>query len=93
MPNEGTVNHPAMIILFFTGLNLVVLSEDAEAQKLPIPDNQTREQPDGCLVGPSDYGPPPYSVFRDTEDYTYLRDPKKHDDPKYPVYSGADSRF
>jgi hypothetical protein len=63
-----------------TGLALGATYLIADAQKLPIPDYQTREQPDGCLLAPSDYGPPPYSVFRDTEDYTYLRDPKRHDD-------------
>jgi hypothetical protein len=55
-------------------------SKWAEAQIAIIPDNQTREQPDGCLLAPPGYSPPPYSVFRDTEDYTYLRDPKRRDD-------------
>jgi hypothetical protein len=55
------------------------------AQKFFIPDYQTREQPDGCSLAPQDYGPPAYSVFRDTEDYTYLRDPKRHDDVFDPI--------
>src|ERR1700678_2534833 len=58
---------------------------DTASSQSSIPDNQTREQPDGCLLAPSEYGPPPYSVFRDMEDYTYLRDPKKHDDPFDPI--------
>lgn len=57
----------------------------SHAQQFIIPDYQTREQPDGCQLAPADYGPPPYSVFRDMEDYTYLRDPKKHDDPFDPI--------
>jgi len=72
-------------MLVFIGLALIALVESIQAQKPSIPDYQTREQPDGCLLAPSDYGPPPYSVFRDTEDYTYLRDPKKHDDPFDPI--------
>jgi hypothetical protein len=73
------------MIPILTGLSLAILTEDAQAQKPFIPDDQTREQPDGCLLAPSDYGPPPYSVFRDMEDYTYLRDPKKHDDVFDPI--------
>ena len=72
-------------MMVFAGLLMLPLVESVQAQKFPIPDYQTREQPDGCQAGPSDYGPPPYSVFRDTEDYTYLRDPKKHDDPFDPL--------
>ena len=45
-----------------------------------IPDYQTREQPDACEIAPLGEPLSPYSVFRDTEDYTYLRDPAKHND-------------
>ena len=79
------MNAPRRNMLVFIGLALIALVESIQAQKPSIPDYQTREQPDGCLLAPSDYGPPPYSVFRDTEDYTYLRDPKKHDDPFDPI--------
>ena len=64
---------------------LMLDEQRAHAQKFFIPDYQTREQPDGCLAAPAEYGPPPYSIFRDTEDYTYLRDPKRHDDPFDPI--------
>jgi hypothetical protein len=81
------------ILSLVSTLGLVALAGNAQAQKPTIPDYLTREQPDGCLLGPSDYGPPPYSVFRDMEDYTYLRDPKKHDDVFDPIkYIPLDSK-
>jgi hypothetical protein len=83
--SKDAVNAPHGKMLVFMGLSLAALVESTQGQNPTIPDYQTREQPDGCLLAPSDYGPPPYSVFRDTEDYTYLRDPKKHDDPFDPI--------
>lgn len=67
------------------GMCLAVKSLEAAASVLAIPDYQTREQPDGCLSAPADDGPPPYSVFRDTEDYAYLRDPQRHHDAFDPI--------
>jgi hypothetical protein len=82
-----------LTISLLTTLSLAGFVGNAQAQRQIIPDYQTREQPDGCLLAPSDYGPPPYSVFRDMEDYTYLRDPKKHDDVFDPIkYIPFDSK-
>ena len=68
------------MIPILTGLTWATLTGDSQAQRLPIPDYQMREQPDDCSLAPSDYGPTTLLSFCDTEDYTYLRDLKRHND-------------
>jgi Alginate export len=56
------------MIPILTGLTWATLTGDSQAQRLPIPDYQTREQPDDCSLAPSDYGPTTLLSFCDTED-------------------------
>jgi len=61
-------------------LSLTIVSLKAQPLNPAIPDYLTREQPDGAQTTPADWGPPPYLIFRDMENYEYLRDPKRYDD-------------
>ncbi len=61
----------------------VLLGSCSTAYAVPsaeVPDTLTAEQPDACLMGLPGSPPPPYLLFRDMEDYAYLKQARNRSD-------------
>ncbi len=71
---KGAVQRQALLIVALTCLDSAEAEEpQPEAHPFlaypwfPIPDQLTREQPDGALAGPADVAPPVFKVYRDAD--------------------------